>query len=90
MQIVYDLEVHVLLAHIGREYALQAAERLNNIVRLYIQRHLAALYARQIEHVVDQLQQVLAGQVDFFETVVQLGAVIHMPRRHCGKAHYRI
>ena len=90
VQIVYDVEVQVLLAHIGCEYALQAVERLHNVMRLYIQRYLAALYARQIEHVVDQLQQVLAGQADLFEAVVQLGTVVHMPRRHCGKAHYRI
>ena len=73
-QNVVDEDVKLLLLgpHLGLDNVDDAVHHLPQGDLVDVQRHLPALDFGHIQHVVDQVQQVLAGQGDFFQTVLDL------------------
>ena len=60
--------------------------KVRQMHRLFLDLHLAALDAAHIQHIVDEGEQVLAGDRDLFQVVQHLFLIINMGRRQRGEA----
>ncbi len=87
LHVAFRGEMQVLFAHVRLKNAFFLRHRGRNVMCRNFQLQLAALDARQIQHIVNQAKQMLAGQVDFRQTVLQLLRIIKIFFRHRRKAH---
>lgn len=86
---VYDIlgdgkaETRALNAADGGAFLVHKVRQMH---RLFLDLHLAALDAAHIQHIVDEGEQVLAGDRDLFQVVQHLFLIINMGRRQRGEA----
>ena len=81
------MELLAFCRHLGLHDIDNAVHRLPQRHRLHIQRHFSALDLGDIQYVVDEPQQVLAGQRDFAQVIPDLLRVVRILQGQRGHAN---
>ena len=81
------IELLALGADLGLNDADQAVHHLPQGYLIHVQRQLAALDFAHVQHIVDEPQQMLAGQGYFFQTVLDLLDIADVGRGNRRHAH---
>ena len=81
------LQLQALFVHVGGEDALHVLQGIGDAVGPQVQLGLAAFDAGHVQHVADEPQQMLPGQVDLLQAVPHPVRLVQILLRHGGEAH---